>query len=115
MKSEIIIGIVSLIASLVWGLILFWIGQKKRNTAIFYTLLYGPIAVGIIMALIAGQISFSIASIWSLILIVSIIAEKIMWGITLKHASGEDELIWFYVVLIIPLFGWILYWLTKVR
>lgn len=115
MTSEIVIGTITFTATLVWGYILFWIGQKKRNTALFYALLYGPIVLGGLMALIAGHISYSIANIWSFVLMAAIIAEKAVWGITLKHASGEDKLMWFYIVMLVPLFGWIIYWVTKVR
>lgn len=119
-RQEKMIGsIISLLISIAWAYMLFRIGMKKKNTTLFYVLLYAPMVLPLLISVVIFTSVFtSIVNVfgaWALILLITLAFERVAWGITLREISGNDELVWFYVVYYIPLFGWLLYRLTKIR
>ncbi len=110
--------IVSLLFLLLWGFMLFEIGKMDETKVLFYLMLYLPIALPVLLSFILAPMTvmgvlISLSS-WAIILLLVMIIEKIAWGVTLREISGEDQMVWFYLSYIIPLF-WILYRVTKLR
>ncbi len=105
MNPTIIYGFFGFVLSIIWALLLFTIGQSKKNhtNILFYAVIYAPILIGII---------FSVKLMSPLMFLVLII-ERIAWGFTAKEAAGEDKFVWFVVILYFPLIGWLLYRATK--
>ena len=110
-----IIEIISIIFSFLWIYLLFWIGQGKKQL-LFYLLLYLPYIFMIVPLFIFPSIFITIVttlSSWFLIIIIAMIGERILWGMSLKDASGQDKLVWFYLIFFFPLIGWMAYWGTQ--
>ena len=109
------------IVSFIWTFALFKIGRKDKNKVVFYSLLYLPLLIPFFVGLIVfptvyvDVFNMLNLSVWFLILLIALIVERVAWGFTLKLVSGNDELVWFYFVYYIPLFGWLLYRATKLR
>ena len=111
--------IIGLLLSFAWIFLLFKIGQKKDNAFLFFLLLYAPVLIPL---LIIGIINpgffaslFAVLSTWAVIVLLAVIFERLAWGVTLREISGNDELVWFYIAYSIPLIGWLLYRVTKIR
>ena len=107
MEGALFFTIISLVLSIIWALALFVIGQtKKRKDWLFYAVLYAPVIFGLIYY-------WSVFSALGALLLIIFAIERIAWGTTAREASGEDKLVWFLVILFIPLLGWLLYRATK--
>lgn len=118
-------GLGGFILSLMWAVILFKLGSGKKNrTMAFYLLLYAPLIISMIASwmiwwvFIMGWMSVTgmLVHVWVLVLAILLyLAERVIWGITAREVAGRDKLVWFFIVLYIPLFGWILYRATEAR
>jgi len=54
-----------------------------------------------------------LSSLVGLIILLVFVLERFMWAISLKSASGEDDMAWFFVIFYLPIIGWMLYYITK--
>jgi hypothetical protein len=110
-------AIILLLIYLSYIYLTFLIGQGKKKL-LFYIMIYLPyipITMGlIIFPDILIDLIVTLNSFFIIALFVAV-AERAVWGMTLSYASGEDQLIWFYLVYTIPFVGWFLYWITKIR
>ncbi len=103
-----------IIVSILWTMLLFKIGQsKKKVSKWFYPLLYAPLVISAIMYL-AGPATFAgLFGLWIMVTILAVTLERFIWGITLKKVSGEDKMGWFFVIMYLPIFGWMIYYITE--
>jgi hypothetical protein len=100
-----IVAIISGLVSLIYTFAIFKVGVSDSKGT-FFTLLYLPY----ILLITAYVLSMEILWVFLAIFVI----ERIIWGATLKEISGEDQLVWFYLVYYVP-FLWIFYWATKIR
>lgn len=104
--------------AVVYGLVLFQLGKsnKKNHKTLFYTLALLPTILNIILILSLMRVVFTIFLVqlyWWIFLIYAL--ERFFWVMSLKDASEYDKKIWFFIILYIPILGWIVYRLTKLR
>jgi len=106
---------VGIIVSIVWGIILYEIGKSKRDyDLVFYFLLYSPVCLDLFISILANlQFLLQLSIVINLAIILCVLIERIIWGITLRKVSGESKLSWFFIILLAPLVGWMFYWVTE--
>lgn len=111
------------IVSLAWAVLLFILGRSKKDrTGWFYLVLYIPVVMSIITVGLLWALGVSLfgglIGLHTIIIAVTIflyVVERIMWGLTAREVAGKDKLIWFFLVIYVPLFGWLLYRATEAR
>lgn len=101
-----------LLVALLYGLYIFHMGQKRRKEWQFYALLSVPILATVLFAIFFENI---LASVFGIIVLVIFVVERVAWMFTLKEVAGEDRLVWFYLIFLVPLLGWLLYRSTSLR
>lgn len=107
--------ILALVLSAAWVFVLFKTGQSRKQKLLFWVLVYVPVALSILWSLLTTPEMFIAFGAWSFLVLIAFVGERLAWGFTLKVAAGEDELVWFYIIYWVPLFGWFLYRVTKLR
>ena len=103
------------ILSLLYGLLLYFIGKsRKDHTKLFYVVAGVPILFGLLSSLAyASQLIGQIGIGWIFVIFLMLVSERAVWVITLRKVSGEKRIAWFFIILFIPLLGWLLYWVTE--
>lgn len=104
--------------AVVYGLVLFKLGQsnKKHRKLLFYILALLPIFLYYLLTIDLLNVVITLIFIqvfWYIFLL--IIVERILWIVFLKKSAEHDKIMWFYIILIIPFFGWFLYYVTELR
>lgn len=103
--------LLGLIITVMYALGAFAVAQKSNKSYLwFYLMIYAPYALGILFLIFISVVQLSGFMIFIAILI---IIEKIFWGMALKEAAGRDQLIWFFIIWLFPVVGWLLYYITK--
>lgn len=106
---------IGLIISLLWIGLIYYVGNKNKKIAFFLMAYFYWIIVAVIFVLFPQifQLLMLILSSWFIIIFLVIIVDQIIWSITLYEASGDENLVWFYIIYLIPFIGWFLYRITK--
>jgi len=92
---------------------LFQIAQSKKDRSVlFFTLLYIPQIVIPLCLFLLTILCFSPVV---LLILVLFSLERVIWGMTLYDVAGEDKLVWFIIIFLVPFFGWSLYKITGMR
>jgi len=92
------------IAPFLWGLLLLALSDSKYW---FFFSAYFPL---ILVAIYT--IPLPLTQLTLTLLAVGVV-ERVIWGLTLYDVAGEDKIVTFYLVLIVPLIGWLVYNMTK--
>ena len=97
------IGIIVLIAHMRW---LYHIAQSRRENKLKF--------VGVLLIPFLGLAVYVLIAAWNIPLWMYIVfvVERILWGITLYRAAGEDRPGWYIVIYIIPIIGWLIYYIA---
>ncbi|MFB5623320.1 MAG: hypothetical protein ACE5RP_00165 [Nitrosopumilus sp.] len=104
------------ILSMLFAIMLFSFAQSKKKVlnTLFWIISLLPTAL-FILAVISLINAFGTSkSIFFIgILFTIIVLERIMWALALNESAGEDKVIWFLIIYYVPLFGWLIYRITK--
>lgn len=113
---NLIISSVGVILAVVYGFILFKIGQMKDRTLLFYVMAFIPIIpLALWLISLTGNVLtiLFLQTYWWIFMILAI--ERIIWSFTLKDSSEQDKLGLFYLIFFLPIVGWIVYLVSKLR
>ena len=101
----IFIPVLSLVLSILIIYAMFFLAQKKP---ILFKILTGLISF-IPLYLVFYVMQLRLLNMISYIILILYAIERIAWILTLEKVAGEDQLVWFYIIYIIPFFGWFFY------
>jgi hypothetical protein len=113
---NIILSSVGVILAVVYGFVLFKLGQDRDRNLLFYLMALVPVIPLVVWGLLTLGIVFSwsfLSTYWILFVILAI--ERLFWSFLLKDSAELDHLRWFYLIYTVPFIGWMVYAFTKLK
>lgn len=108
---EQISAIIVLLVLVGYMILVYFLAQSKKDRQwLFYLVLYLPQVAGLLSLFLMALVAPSVI-IW--ILLVLILAERLMWGMTLYEVAGDEKVVWYCIIFLVPVFGWVFYRLVK--
>lgn len=100
----------------VWAGILKSLAQSRSNKRKeFYALFFAVPVLSLLLSITALKEFISSTNIVMLIVILGFYLGFVyLWAKFAYDAAGNDKLVWFYLILLIPVM-WALYWFTELR
>ncbi len=93
-----------------WMGLIYNLGKRDKMFS-FYSLIFAPYVLALFLLFVGvlGSAIMFTADVFGLLLLFVVVCERVFWGLSLYDASGYERSIWFVIIFLVPVFGWVLY------